>query len=406
MNSSLWMILGNGGYALFQVLIMMFISKFLGIDELGYFSLALAITAPIMLFSTFGLRTLWITDQSKVYSYFQFRKLRITTSLLALLACIFVSLLYASDLTFIIIIVAVCKVIENQSDLYYGLMHKKNMQKKISYSLLIRSASGFIGIVVGIFLFGDLVAALLIYCLCWFISFLIADVYLNRDFIKGHSSQVVGENNTSKSILIAGLPLAVAFLLINTNLMIPRLALSEIVSIKELGVYAALAYFVQIGSIIINSIGQAALPSLSKMYLNNEYREHKIKVVKVIGVIFFLSWSGAAFSYLYSEYILEVFFGELIAQKNDVLILMFLLAPAQYTVSIMGHVLSSIGKNKSLVFSQWILVISNVILSVALIPVIGIYGAVYALFGANLLALIFYVYFYHYGLKSYSNDTN
>jgi O-antigen/teichoic acid export membrane protein len=402
MNSSFWMILGNGGYALFQVLVMMFISKFLGVDELGYFSLALAITAPIMLFSTFGLRTLWITDQSKVYSYFQFRKIRIITSLLALLACIFVSLLYASDLafTFIIIIVAACKVIENQSDLYYGLMHKKNMQKKISYSLLIRSASGFIGIVVGIFLFGDLVAALLIYCLCWFISFLIADVYLNRDFIKGHSSQVVGKNNTSKSILIAGLPLAVAFLLINTNLMIPRLALSEIVSIKELGVYAALAYFVQIGTIIINSIGQAALPSLSKMYLNNEYREHKIKVVKVIGVIFFISWSGALFSYLYSDYILEVFFGELIAQKNDVLILMFLLAPAQYAVSIMGHVLSSIGKNKSLVFSQWILVISNVILSIALIPVVGIYGAVYALFGANLLALTFYVYFYLRGLKN------
>ena len=402
MNSSLWMILGNGGYALFQVLIMMFISKFLGVDELGYFSLALAITAPIMLFSTFGLRTLWITDQSKIYSYLQFRKIRIATSLLALLVCIFVSLLYASNLTFlfIIIIIAACKVIENQSDLYYGLMHKKNMQKQISYSLLIRSASGFIGVVVGILLFGDLVAALLIYCLCWLVSFLIADVYLNRDLLKGYNSKIVGGNNTSKSILIAGLPLAVAFLLINTNLMIPRLALSEIVSIKELGVYAALAYFVQVGTIIINSIGQAALPSLSKMYLNNDYREHKIKVVKVIGVIFFISWSGAVFSYLYSDYILEVFFGELIAQKNDVLILMFLLAPAQYAVSIMGHVLSSIGKNKSLVFSQWILVTTNVILSMALIPVVGIYGAVYALFGANLTALTFYVYFYLRGLKN------
>jgi O-antigen/teichoic acid export membrane protein len=402
-GSSLWMIVGNGGYAFFQVMVMVLISKYLGVESLGHFSLALALTAPIMLFSNFGLRTLWITDQTGIYSYADFNKIRIYSSIAGVLVCSLIACFYAFDqwaIFLVIIIIALCKMIENQSDLYYGLLHKISKQRNIALSLLLRGFAGFLGVAIGIYIFNELVYALIGLCIFWLLAHLFVDIKLNRKIVETIIASAESSSNEVKGICYAGLPLAVALLLINTNLMIPRLALSEIVTMKELGAYAALAYFVLIGSIVINSIGQVALPTLSKLYSIKKYKEHVLIVFKLIAMIFLLSWVGAVLSYYISPYMLNTLFGGYVATKYEVLTLMFLLAPAQYSVSIMGHALSSTKRNKSLVVSQLAMLVVNLALSLTLIPLVGIYGAVYSSFGASLFSLMFYGYFYHRALKN------
>jgi O-antigen/teichoic acid export membrane protein len=388
------MVLGNGGYAFFQGLIMILISKMLGVESLGLFSIALALSAPIMIFSNFGMRTLWITDNKKDFEFNDFKVVRVICSIAAMIIVVALGgILYGenNELLIVIFIVSLSKVIENFSDLFYGYYHKKREQKKVAISLLCRSALGVIGIAIGLFFFNNLIVALVFYLLGWLLSFLIFDYDFELDL------KTIKKVHF-RHIFISGLPLGIALFFINANLMTPRLILNEYNGVEIVGIFTALYFFFQIGSVVINSLGQALLPDLSKYWFDGEKNKHLKLVLFIFVFIVSTCFASSIIFYFLGQGILSIIYGEAVAEYNWVLVLLFLISPLQYIVSFMGHVISSTGKNRSLAVNNILTFLINIVLCLVFIPRFGVYGVLISMGVYNLLALLMALNTY---LKSY-----
>jgi O-antigen/teichoic acid export membrane protein len=395
-GKALWMIFGNGGYAAFQLLNIVIISKTLGVEALGIFSLGLALSAPIMLFSNFGTRILWITGVNDDMSFRLFRNARIISSLAGLITCLVFLAFYTQVSVYLptMVLIAMSKVIENNADIYYADFHKNSHQKLICISLLVRSVFGVAGIVVGCMFFDSLLVAATLYFITW------SGAHFLTDYLFAKSAVDMGSNENALSkkqwiwLTKQGAPLAVSMFLVNFNMNIPRIILENQHGLVAIGIFAALYFFVQTGTVVVNSIGQVALPVLSSLFDKGENKKHLIMTMKTFVVIFAFSISGAIFSYFFGEYFLKILFNKEISAHSSLLCIFFLLSPAQYLITIMSQVIASTKNNVSLVWCQLVMLVTVVTLSFVFIPTSDIKGAYWATAFASMIVFLIYVYFY------------
>lgn len=395
-SKALWMVTGNGGYAVFQLLNMVLISKNLGVAELGVFSLGLALSAPIMLFSNFGTRILWITNVNNGMSFRLFRNARIISSLVGLTVFLIFITLYTQNPDYlpIMALIAMTKVIENNADIYYANFHKRAKQKLICISLLVRGSLGVIGMALGCVLFHSLLIATIMYFIMWCIAhFLIEYVFSKSAIDMGPSSNKLSKNQLTW-LVKQGAPLAIGLFLVNLNMNIPRIVLEKQHGLEAIGIFSALYFFIQTGSVVINSIGQVILPILSSLYDKGQMKQHLAISLKTFGVVFSFSAIGVFFSYFLGDYFLNLLFNEEVAAYASLLWVFFLLSPAQYLISIMNPIIASTKKNMSLMWCQLVMLLLVAVLSFTLIPVYNITGAYWATAISSIIVFIIYISFY------------
>ena len=402
-RNALWLLIGNGGYATTQLLSIVIISKTLGVKDLGLFSLGLALTAPIMMFSNFGTRVLWVTDATGGLNYFQFRFTRFLSSISGFVVCFFFLLFYLDDTNHLLILlfIALSKVVESNADIYYADLHKQGDQKRICISMLSRGLMGILGMSIGCFLFNDLFIGVLCYSLCWLVSFIITDIFFgdplkDNEFLLPSKNQIVW-------LAKQGSPLAISLFLVNINLNIPRIALESQHGLEAIGIFSALYFFIQTGSIVINSIGQLILPKLSKFYDRGLYDKHLQMIIKSFLIVFVFSSCGMLFCYLYGELLLLYLYDKSVSMYSNLLFLFFLLSPFQYLVSIMNPAISSTKKNVYLIWCQLLMFISILITALILVPTFDIAGAYYSTVVSSFIVLILYFFMYRKILRCAKN---
>ena len=127
-----WLIGGNFVFAFSQWVILILFARLTSQDNLGQYSLALAIAAPLFAISNLQLRPLYILDvnSQKKYAYSQFYYLRIIASFLALICCLIWGL--ASHLSFwVLLLVSLLKFFESYSDIIYAYYNAHDKTKLI-----------------------------------------------------------------------------------------------------------------------------------------------------------------------------------------------------------------------------------------------------------------------------------
>lgn len=396
-NNTTWMLSGTAIYSISQFIITIVIVRLGSVEDLGIFSLAMAISAPIMLLSNFGLRALWVSDIHKKYQFPDVFTLRFVTSFIALLSCACLALyMYPHMIALVIILIGLSKSIENQSDIIYAFHHRNKTQKLIAKSLIIRSIFGMASFAIGMF-FGGLITGCLLYALSWFFSYYLID-YLP---VKRKNTEQLKLNLSNPALyLCAGLPLGISFSLINLNLNIPRFILENEVGLHALGVFASIFFFVQIGSIVVNAIGQVLLRELAELYGLSNIQSHIRLVLKVLSIVFILSLTGVLFTYYMGDIMLKLVYGDELSKQSDLLILAFLLSPIQYSVSVMNNALVSVGGGKYILGIQTLTTIAVIIAGFILIPSLGIKGAFYSYSTAVAVGLACYFLAYFQKIKS------
>lgn len=389
--NSIWMLGGNALYALAQFLITVVVVRLGDVEQLGVFSLAVAITAPVMLFSNMGLRVLWVSDIKECYEYQKLRGLRLLSSFVGAGVCCAISLYYAEWLvSMVILLVGMSKVIENQSDIVYAHYHRVRRQDLISKSLVLRSFSGLAFFTIGMYLSG-LVLACVLYVMAWVVVFFVVDqagVYKDYPKLRGiNFSRLL-------PIVVVGAPLAVSFSLINLNMNIPRLIIEEELGVYYLGVFAAIYFFVQMGSVVVNSIGQVLLRDLAELYAKGDVVGHLLVVGRVLGFVLAFSMVGALGAYWLGERVLTLIYGEALSEYANLLVLAFILSPVQYSVSVMNNVVVSVGARAGIIFIQLVTFLVVILVGIILVNEFGVAGAWYSYAAAMAVGFFMYISLY------------
>lgn len=375
-----WVFFGNITYSGMQFLLMVAISRFFGIEEIGVFGLGLALSAPIVIFMSIGQRPLWITDYLKELNYATFFHCRLFFMVISFFLLLVFSLMYMKSLEhkIVLLVISFSKVVEGLCDIIYAFRHKANRQKEIALSMALRSLIGLLFFIVTAFLTNDFMTSSLMYALGWLFAFIFCD-YLPMS--KGKNLSISKEYfslNSFRKIAYAGIPLSVGLLLISINFNMPRFLIESKLGFYELGIFSVIYYFIQIGSVFVNSVGQSFLPQLSALAEKGRYSEH----VKASLIVFLItagfSFSSAFLAYIMGHFILEIIYGHEVSSHSDMLTLLLVFSFPHYAVSFYGHVFSSLKENKKVMYVQVFMLPLVFIFNLKFIYYYGFQGVVYA----------------------------
>lgn len=255
----LYMFMANFIYALSNWFQLSLVSKFMNINDLGEYTLSIAIVSPLFLFFCMQLRSLILTDHKDEFSYATYFSFRLFTSIIFLLIVCFLGILMRFNLS-ILILYALIRCIEGVADISNGKCQQLEQMKTVFISIASKSILLSIGFFVGLYFFKSIqlgfilgIASMLVFLLFYDIKRNMFEKFILRSF-------------EYRSLLIKAFPLAIVIVVISLNTNISKFYIEYFIDTSTQGIYSSLSYCIILGSFIANAIGQTVSPRLSRYY--------------------------------------------------------------------------------------------------------------------------------------------
>lgn len=382
-----WTLIGNLIFQASQWLMLSILSKVADPIMVGQYSLALAITTPIMVFMNLQLRTILATDAKSLYGYGDYFTIRFFSNIVFMLVVTIILMLgNYNQLTIIVtIIIAIAKITESFTDLIYGYNQKHENMKNIAVSQILRGALSLILFTLLIIITGKLELAVLGICVAWLVVLITYDTKK----LSSYSLKFLTINKTLNFKLIKiAIPLGIVLLLSSLNTNIPRMFIERFIGLTELGYFAAIAYLIVAGNTVIVSIGQAAAPRLAKYVANLQFGAFKKLLTKLILIGFSIGLVGSIGALIAGEWFLKTVYTESYARYNNLFLLLMIVGGLDYISSFFGYGLTALRNYRIQPKIAIFWTLSCVVTSLFFIPAYGLIGAGYALLLSSFIRLI------------------
>ena len=338
-----WSLVGNIIYALCQWLMLVIIARLGDAKDVGIYSLALAISAPIMQFLGMNLRVAIATDQKGEFSIQDYLVLRALSSSLGIVVIASISLVWHKEQQHIIIamiLVSFAKAVESMSDVCYGLFQKHERNDLISQSLILRGTltTSLFGLTY--YYFRSLTQAIAIMASVWLTALLVFDARKLRTLSFTQPSRQSHTPNIFRLIIVVA-PLGFGALLDSLTPNVTRYAVEIYFGLEQLGYFSAIAYLMVAGGTVVGALGYAVTPRMARLFLNDDLssflRVGAISVLAASGVGVF----GVLVSVFFGKQLLGLFYGEKYMAYQPCLVIIMLASALWYAASLTGCMLNA-----------------------------------------------------------------
>jgi len=194
-------------------------------------------------------------------------------------------------------------------------------------------------------------------------------------------------NKLIKLMWIA-LPLGIAMMLISLKTNIPRYFVEHYCGIKELGIFAALAYFLVLGSRIVDALGKSVIPRLAKYYAKNQLKKFTKLMLKFMGFNAFIGFIGILLALFFGSSILRIIYSKEYALHADILVWIMFAATISYVARSLGFGMTAVRYFRSQLVLFIIVIVATLSGSIWLIPKYGIIGAAWSLIISEIFFLV------------------
>jgi O-antigen/teichoic acid export membrane protein len=370
------MFTGNCFYAFMQWVQLSLIVKFTTSLTLGYYTLALASTAPVFMFLGLHLRALIVTDSKKEWTFSSYFFMRSITVGIALL---FVGMYaWISNCEFrILFLIAILKSIEGFAEIFNAQQQLHEKMQYVALSLVLKGASATVAIFVGVYFLDSLITGLIL-AIGLNTLVLFYNDYFNCRKLIGKDVRLYLDNLRLASLFLKALPLGVVMCILSLNTNVSKYIVEGSLGTEMQGVYSTLAYCLVLGGFVNGAVGQSFTPRLSRYYAEKNLIAFKKLYQKYValnagmGLLLFIA------SLLGGYYFLRIVFSESIANYSGLFSLLMLSGVPLYIASSLGYTLTSMRFFKVQPFIHGTVIVVNVIGCYCLINQFGLYGVVYA----------------------------
>ena len=352
-----WTLVGNIVYAACQWGMLVVLAKMGSPVMVGQFALGLAVTAPIIMFANLQLRAVQATDARQEFLFGDYLGLRLVTTIMALavIAGLVIFSGYRSETAFVIVAVGVAKAFEAISDVFYGRLQQHERMDRIAKSMMIKGPLSLLALGLGVYLTKSTLWGGVGLAIAWALVLICYDIRSGM-MLKGRDAVAIDvaadggrraaprprwSNKTSFALIKLSLPLGFVMLLISLNSNIPRYFIEHYLGERELGIFAAIAYLMVAGSMVINALGQSASPRLAKHYAAAEAKAFKRLLGKLIAISALLGVAGVAFVGVIGEALLTMIYKPEYAQHVDVFVLVMVAAGLGFVASFLGYAITA-----------------------------------------------------------------
>ncbi len=399
-----WTFIGNLIYSGCQWGMLVVLAKLGNPEMVGTFTLGLAVTAPVMMFSNLQLRDIQTTDAKNHYLFNDYLGLRLITTGLALPIILWITLAtgYKGETAIVIILIGFAKGLESISDVFYGLLQKHEKMDRMAISVMMKGPLSLLMLSIGTYISGSIIWGVLGLVIAWACILLIWDIpsyrwLINKftsegeipDSLEGRTAKPRWQLGTIRKLIWLSLPLGLVMMLISLNANIPRYFLEHSLGKKELGVFAALAYLIVAGNMVISALGSAARPRLAKYYAGGNVSAYQKLLFQLVAIACLLGLSGILVAWVAGGQILTIVYQPEYAKYTELLIWLMVTAGIGYVSSFLGEGMTAARYFRTQIPLFIVVTSTSAIASFWFIPKNGLKGAAIALMIAEIVRIIF-----------------
>jgi O-antigen/teichoic acid export membrane protein len=399
-----WTFIGNLIYSGCQWGMLVVLAKLGNPEMVGTFTLGLAVTAPVMMFSNLQLRDIQTTDAKNHYLFNDYLGLRLITTGLALPIILWITLAtgYKGETAIVIILIGFAKGLESISDVFYGLLQKHEKMDRMAISVMMKGPLSLLMLSIGTYISGSIIWGVLGLVIAWACILLIWDIpsyrwLINKftsegeipDSLEGRTAKPRWQLGTIRKLIWLSLPLGLVMMLISLNANIPRYFLEHSLGKKELGVFAALAYLIVAGNMVVSALGSAARPRLAKYYAGGNVSAYQKLLFQLVAIACLLGLSGILVAWVAGGQILTIVYQPEYAKYTELLIWLMVTAGIGYVSSFLGEGMTAARYFRTQIPLFIVVTSTSAIASFWFIPKNGLKGAAIALMIAEIVRTIF-----------------
>ena len=235
----IWNAFGNLAYLGSMWLITVFVTREMGFEQAGIFSLAMSVTNVFQSVALFGMRNYQVSDLKKEFTDKSYLVSRLITCTTAFLLC---AVFGAVNRYPFLTLLAICammwfRIAESFSDVLHGMLQKAEKLDIVGVSFTIRAVLIAVGFLIGNYIFGSVNVVIICMALC---SLIVTMVFDWRA-----AARIAGFRfKKQESVCLSGLlqitlPLCLYQVFSTALVSAPRYMLERIMGETALGIYSA-----------------------------------------------------------------------------------------------------------------------------------------------------------------------
>jgi O-antigen/teichoic acid export membrane protein len=387
-----WAFASNVLFAACQWGSLVVLAKLEDAATVGRFALALAITGPIFMLTSLQLRGIQATDATDTYQFGHYFALRIAgavAGLLALLPVIFWSG-YPLAVAAVILTVGVGKAFDALNDTVCGLVQRSERLDRVAYGRTIAGVGSLAGLAAMAGMTGDLVWTSLGWAAGHGLSLALAPVWIGtvsvKSDTKGSATKRVRWAELSPiwdfpvlwRLMWLALPMGIVMMLVSLYLNMPRYFIEDQLGPGELGIYAALAYLMVAGHMVMLAVGQAVTPRFAKRFAAGELRQSLMLLLGMTLLAAGFGLLGILIAFFCGDWVLALLYTKEYAGQGWLLVTLAAVAAIQFISSPLGEAMTAMRRFRSQVPLLLAVIGSTALAATCLVPRYGLIGAALA----------------------------
>lgn len=261
---------------------------------------------------------------------------------------------------------------------------------RIALSLIMRGSFSLLLLSLGVYISGNLTWGLVGLVFAWAVVLIGYDIQSATLMLNQISQlQPRWHLKTLARLVWLSLPLGFVMMLISLNTNIPRYFIERYLGERQLGIFAALAYLMVAGNMVVSALGESTIPRLAKHYAAGDTLSFRKLLVKLVAIAALLGGTGVLIVAIAGRQILTFLYQPEYAQQTNLLVWLMVVAAISYMSSFLGY-----GMTAARYFRIQIplFAMATGISAIAcfwFIPKMGLQGAVIVLFIAAIVQVSF-----------------
>ena len=354
-------------------------------EMVGQYALGLAVTAPVIMLANLQLRPILATDTEREYQFGDYLTLRMLTTAAALVVIAGIVSVggYRRDTMLVILAVGIAKAFEALSDVFYGLLQHHERMDWIATSKLLKGPLSLAALGLGVAMTGSVLWGTVGLALVWMGMLVGYDIRKGATILNyAHCWTALrprGEIKRLKRLVWLAFPLGLATTCVSLSDAIPRYFLQRYRGEGDLGIFAAMAYLMVVGGLMVNAMGQSAATRLARHYARGEASAFWSLMVKLLGLAAIVGGTGIAVASWSGRELLTLLYRSEYAAHADVLVWIMVAAAITYLASCLGYGITATRAFNHIVLPYAMVTLVGVVVAAVLIPAKGMLGGAWTL---------------------------
>lgn len=388
----LWTVGSRATYALSQWLILALVARFAPSHELGEFTFALAVVAPITVFAHLNMRGYMATDATAEFGFFEYLGAQFFTIGVAMLAIAGVAAWTTNGggLTVLLLLIGAYKSVECVSAIHYGAMQRSDRMREMGISVMAHGISALAVMAAALRLSGSVTDGNAGILVAWLAILFVYDARIAHVSHEVMPRGLLYLARVSK-VVASCLPMGIVLVMLTLRSYIPVYFIKAELGTEQVGIYSVVSYFMVAGSLLIGSLLQVAAPRLANYHRDQRREEAQRLMIKMLGIVCAVGAAGILGAWLLGNQVLNLAYGERFETQRNLLVWVMVASAIIYASQPLGQLLTVMRRFRYEVLSNGVGIFVIAVSSSWLVPLNGLIGAAQALSAGALTSFFAHV---------------